>query len=169
MPEAGWAFASVVAAYAVFLALSAVLTVIDVRSHRLPDRIVLPGYVAGVALFAVACLLGAEWGSLLRGLIGMTALWLFYFLMRTLTPDGMGGGDVKLAGVVGLYTAWLGWGALVVGAVAAFLLGGLVGIVLLATRRAGRRTRIPFGPWMLAGAWIGILAGDHLGSVVVGA
>ena len=169
MPEAGWAFAPVVAAYAVFLALSAVLTVIDVRSHRLPDRIVLPGYVSGVALFAIACLLGAEWASLLRGLIGMTALWLFYFTLRALSPDGMGGGDVKLAGVVGLYTAWIGWSSFVVGAVAAFLVGGLAGLVMLVTRHAGRRTRIAFGPWMLAGAWIGILAGEHLGRAHVGA
>ena len=78
----------------------------------------------------------------------------------------MGGGDVKLAGVVGLYLGWIGWGTLAVGAFAAFLLGGLFGIVLLIA--AGRRTAIPFGPWMIAGAWLGILTGEAVGSWYLG-
>ena len=74
----------------------------------------------------------------------------------------MGGGNVKLAGVLGLYLAWLGWGVLAVGALAAFVLGGLFGLALIASRRADRRTAVPFGPWMIAGAWLAILAGDGL-------
>jgi len=74
----------------------------------------------------------------------------------------MGFGDVKLAGVLGGYLAWLGWGELVVGAFAAFLLGGLAGILLMVLRRAGRKSHIPFGPWMLLGALIAILWGGAL-------
>ena len=55
-----------------------------------------------------------------------------------------------------------------VGAFAAFLLGGLFGVALLLSRRASRRTAIPFGPWMLAGAWVGILAGPALGAWYLG-
>jgi leader peptidase (prepilin peptidase)/N-methyltransferase len=90
----------------------------------------------------------------------MALLYGFYLALRLIHVGGMGGGDVKLAGVIGLYLGWLGWGALAVGALAAFLLGGVFGVLLLALRRAGRRSAIPFGPWMLAGAWTGILAGE---------
>jgi leader peptidase (prepilin peptidase)/N-methyltransferase len=68
---------------------------------------------------------------------------------------------VKLAGVLGLFLAWLGWPALVVGTVATFLLGGAFGVLLL-LGGAGRRATVAFGPWMLVGAWIGILAGAGL-------
>jgi leader peptidase (prepilin peptidase) / N-methyltransferase len=70
----------------------------------------------------------------------------------------MGGGDVKLAPLLGFYLGWLGWGAVAVGAFAAFLLGGLVGVVLMATRLAKLKTRIPFGPYMLAGAFLAVFA-----------
>jgi leader peptidase (prepilin peptidase)/N-methyltransferase len=74
----------------------------------------------------------------------------------------MGGGDVKLAGVLGLFLGWLGWPELGVGAIGGFLLGGLFGVILLLTGRARRGTAVPFGPWLLAGAWLGILAGTPL-------
>jgi leader peptidase (prepilin peptidase)/N-methyltransferase len=71
-------------------------------------------------------------------------------------PAGMGYGDVKLAGLLGLYLGWLGWGPVLVGTFTGFLLGGLVGVALLVTRRAGRRTAIPFGPFMLGGAMLAL-------------
>jgi leader peptidase (prepilin peptidase)/N-methyltransferase len=64
--------------------------------------------------------------------------------------------------VLGLFLGWLGWDVLVVGALAAFILGGLFGVALLIFRKAGRKTKVPFGPWMLAGAWVGIIAGHEL-------
>ena len=71
-------------------------------------------------------------------------------------------GDVKLAAVLGLYLGWLGWGVLAVGAFAAFLLGGIFAIALLLIGRARRRTAIPFGPWMIAGTWLGIALGSQI-------
>jgi leader peptidase (prepilin peptidase)/N-methyltransferase len=79
-------------------------------------------------------------------------------------PGGMGFGDVKLAGVLGLFLGFLGWPELVVGTFSAFVLGGLFSIALLLTRRATRKSGIPFGPWMLAGAWCGILFGAPIAS-----
>jgi leader peptidase (prepilin peptidase)/N-methyltransferase len=74
----------------------------------------------------------------------------------------MGFGDVKLAGILGLYLGWMGWGELIVGAFFGFLLGGVVGGVLMATKRANRKSAIPFGPFMLAGALLAILVGGPI-------
>jgi prepilin signal peptidase PulO-like enzyme (type II secretory pathway) len=84
--------------------------------------------------------------------------------MALIYPGGMGFGDVKLAGVLGLFLGWLGWAPLMVGAFSAFVLGGLFSIVLLFTRRANRSSGIPFGPWMVAGAWVGIFFGNAITS-----
>lgn len=149
----------ILVAFLYFAAIGITLTAIDLATHRLPNAIVLPGYVIGPALFALACLLGAEWEALLRALAGMVICFLFYAVIRLIRPDGMGGGDVKLAGVIGLFLGWTGWGALVVGAAAPFFLGGIYGVALLVARRADRSSQIPFGPWMIGGAWIGIVAG----------
>jgi leader peptidase (prepilin peptidase) / N-methyltransferase len=108
--------------------------------------------------------LSGDYPALLRAGIGMAALWLAYLAMALAYPGGMGFGDVKLAGVLGLYLAWVGWGALAVGAFAAFLLGGLFSIGLIIARKAGRKSGIPFGPWMLAGAWVGIFFGESIAS-----
>jgi len=87
---------------------------------------------------------------------------LGYLGLALIAPQGMGLGDVKLAGALGLVLAYLGWGPLAVGAFAAFALGGTFGIGLIVVRRAGRKTGIPFGPWMLAGAWVGAFCGTTL-------
>lgn len=147
------------------VAITVALTAIDLDVHRLPDAIVLPSYPVALALLALASADPggtADQGALLRAGIGAVALFGFYFVLLVAYPAGMGFGDVKLAGVLGLYLGWVGWGALVVGAFAAFLVGGVVGLALIARRRAGRRTQIAFGPWMLAGAWIGLVAGQPL-------
>ena len=149
-------------AFLYLAAISMVLALIDVDTHTLPNRIVLPSYVVGIVLLGAASLLAGDAGALLRAGIGMAALWLAYLGMALAYPGGMGFGDVKLAGVLGLYLGWLGWGPLAVGAFAAFLLGGVFSIWLLAARKAGRKSGIPFGPWMLAGAWVGIFFGESI-------
>lgn len=162
------ATAVVILAYLYFAAITIALALIDLDTHRLPNVIVVPAYAVSLLLFAVACVQGADWSALLRAAIGGAALYAFYFVLRLVRPGGMGGGDVKLAGVVGIYLAWLGWGALVVGAFAAFVFGGIYGLALMAARRAGRKTAIPFGPWMLAGAWAGIFAGEAIARWYIG-
>jgi leader peptidase (prepilin peptidase)/N-methyltransferase len=157
-----WGLSLVIVAYLYLAAISIVLTLIDLDTHRLPNAIVLPSYIVGGVLLALASLLIGDWTALLRSGIGMFALYVFYFVLRMVRPDGMGGGDVKLAGVIGLYLGYAGWGALVVGAFAAFVLGGVYGVALMVMRRAGRKSAIPFGPWMIVGAWVGLLAGEGI-------
>lgn len=153
-----------VVAFLYLTAISIALALIDLDTHRLPNAIVLPSYLVGAVLLGTAAIVGGDPTALLRAAIGAAALFLFYLVLALVRPDGMGFGDVKLAGVLGLFLGYLGWAPLAVGAFAAFLLGGLYGTILLVTHRARRGTGIPFGPWMLAGAWVGILAGPAIGS-----
>ncbi|MGW6004989.1 prepilin peptidase [Oerskovia enterophila] len=139
-------------------AVGSALAVVDVRTHRLPNALVLPSYPVLALLLGGASLLGPDDGAPVRALAGGLVLYGAYFLLA-LAPSGLGFGDVKLAGLLGAYLGWFGWSELVVGASAAFLLGGLAAVVLLATRRAGRRTLIPFGPFMLTGSVLGALWG----------
>jgi len=154
--------AVVLAAFLYLAAVSVALAMIDLDTHTLPNRIVLPAYLVGAVLLACAALLAGEPERLLPALIGAATLFGLYLVMALLYPGGMGLGDVKLAGVLGLYLGWLGWGPLAVGAFSAFLLGGLFSLVLIGTRRANRKSGIPFGPWMLAGAWLGIFGGEAI-------
>jgi len=149
-------------AFLYLAAISVVLAVIDLDVHRLPDRIVLPAYLVGAVLLTAAALLSGDPARLIVAAIGGGAMLVFYGLLFIVYPAGMGLGDVKLAGVLGLFLGFLGWPQLAVGAAAAFVLGGVFAIVLLATGRARRGTGIPFGPWMIVGAWIGIVAGEQI-------
>lgn len=143
-------------AYLYLAAIAVALTMIDIDVRRLPNAIVLPSYLVGAALFAPAVLIDGDWASAARALIAMAALFAAYFALAFAYPGGMGFGDVKLAGLLGLYLGWLGWNSVLVGTFAAFVLGGFVGVALLITRRADRKSAIPFGPYMLAGAFVAL-------------
>lgn len=160
----------VLVAFLYLTAISVALTLIDLDVHRLPNTIVLPSYLVAGALFLAASVVSGDYLPLLRAVIGMAALAAAYFLMAFAYPGGMGLGDVKLAGVLGIFLGWLGWGPLVVGAFAAFLLGGVFSVGLLIARKATRKSGIPFGPWMLLGAGVGtffgeVIAGGYLALV----
>jgi len=143
-------------------AISIALAAIDLDVRRLPNAIVLPAYPVGGLLLSLAAVLAGEVERLLVAAVGMVASLLFYGVLWFAKPGGMGLGDVKLAGVLGMYLGYFGWAGLAVGVAAAFLLGGAFGIALMLLGRAGRKTTVPFGPWMLLGAWIGIAAGGPL-------
>jgi leader peptidase (prepilin peptidase)/N-methyltransferase len=145
-----------------FVAISIALTAIDLDTHRLPDAIVLPAYPVLAALLAAAAIAAGDLESAARAAAGAGILFAVYLGLALISPRGMGMGDVKLAGVIGLMLGWFGWAALAVGALAAFILGGLAGVALIVARRASRNTGIPFGPWMLGGAWVGILLGQPI-------
>jgi leader peptidase (prepilin peptidase)/N-methyltransferase len=143
-------------------AIAAALTLIDLDVRRLPNAIVLPSYGVALALLLVPAVADGDWSSYVRALLGMAALFGGYFALAFIYPAGMGFGDVKLAGVLGIYLGWLGWGELVTGGFLGFLLGGVVGGGLVLLRRANRKSAIPFGPFMLAGALIAVFVGDAL-------
>jgi leader peptidase (prepilin peptidase) / N-methyltransferase len=149
-------------AFLYLAAVSIALGAIDLDTFRLPFWIVVPSWWAGGVLLGGAALLLGHPAAVVRMLLGGLALWGFYRLLHLVYPAGMGYGDVRLAGLIGLYLAWVDWGALVVGAFAGVLVGGLGGVGVLIARRTGLKTQIPFGPYMLVGTWIGLFWGQAL-------
>lgn len=134
------------------------LSVIDVVLQRLPDPLTLASYGVGATLLGVAALCSDEGGQrFVHALVGLAALWALFAVQWLGAPGAIGLGDVKLAGVLGLYLGWLGLRSWIVGVVAMFVLGALIAIALVATRRADRKTSIPFGPFMIAGTMIAVM------------
>jgi leader peptidase (prepilin peptidase)/N-methyltransferase len=156
------AAASIIAlvAYLYLAAVSIALLLIDLDTFTLPNRIVLPSLVVIVVLLSASSILVSNYAALVTAVIGGAALFVAYLLMAVLYRGGMGFGDVKLAPTLGFALGWLSWGVLAVGAFAPFVLGGVFSIALIVLKRAGRKSRIPFGPWMLVGAWVGISLGN---------
>jgi len=153
----------VLVAYLYLAAIGLALALIDLDHKRLPDVLTLPSYPVTIALLGTAALADHRGHTpFVRALLAGLALYAFYEVIAFIQPRGMGGGDVKLSGVLGLYLGWLGWGELVTGAFAAFVVGGLVSIGLVIFGGAGRKTKVPFGPFMLIGTLVGIYAGHDL-------
>lgn len=139
-------------------AAGGLLGFIDVEVKRLPDRFTLPSYGLAAALLAAAAPFTDD--GLRRfeyALIGMAALFALYFLQAFVVPSGIGMGDVKLSGVLGLCLGWFGLDAWVLGLLATYLLGGLAAVAIMIVRRT-RKGEFPFGPYMLAGALAAVLA-----------
>ena len=151
----GWSWE--LPAYLYLAAIAVALAAIDIDLMRLPDKIVLPSYAVAPLLLLPAAIAQHSWDAAIRGLIAAAVLYAGYWILAVL-PKGMGGGDVKLAPLLGLYLGWLGWSSVAIGAFAGFLLGGLAGVLLMAARAATGKTRIPFGPYMLAGAFLAVFA-----------
>ena len=154
-----------VLAAACWLAVCAVpLAFTDLAVSRLPNPLTAAAYAGTGVLLLVAAAAGpgaggpgASWSVLLRAVLGGLALTGFYLLLIIISPSGMSLGDVKLAGSLGTLLAWFGWRVLIAGGAAGFLLGGVAGAVLLASRRADRKQLIPFGPFMIVGAVLAVL------------
>ena len=146
-------------AYLTFAAVAIALALIDLDVHRLPDAIVLPSYPVLAVLLAI----GGDGHALLRAVEGGAILAVFFFVVWYVAPGGMGFGDVKLSGLVGAMTAYLTWGTFLVGAFLGFLLGAVAGVLLMVGGKAGRKTAVPFGPFMVLGAWSAILGAGSLG------
>lgn len=152
----------VLPAYLYLAAVCLALSLIDIDTRRLPDRLTLPSYAVFVLLLSVGVVASAPPGALVRALLGGLAMFGLYFALWFAYPSGMGFGDVKLAGLLGVATAWVGWGAWAVGVFFGFLYGGAFGIVLLLARGASRKTKVPYGPFLVAGGFTGVLAGGQL-------
>jgi len=148
----------VLPAYLFLAAGGVLLGVIDLQHQRLPNVIVAPFAVGSVLLLTLAAFGSGAWESLVRAVVGGVALFVVYLILALISPTSLGMGDVKLAGVLGLFLGYLSWPTLVYGATGAFVISALIGIAILVTRRGNRRTQLPFGPSMLLAALVAIVA-----------
>ena len=148
-------------AYLYFGAVTIALALIDLDVHRLPNAIVVPSYLVVGALLTTSAILTSAWSPLIMAGIGFASLGGLYLVLATVRPGAMGLGDVKAAALAGAMLGWLGVEELLVGAFAGIILGGLFAVGLLLAGH-GRRSAIAFGPWLLGGAWVGILAGEPI-------
>jgi leader peptidase (prepilin peptidase)/N-methyltransferase len=154
-------------AYLYLVAVGVALSLIDLDCHRLPDAIVLPSYaVLGLCLLAASAW-QHDWWALVRALAGGVALFLLYFALAFAYPAGMGFGDVKLAGLLGGVLGFISLPTLLVGAFAAFLLGGLAGGVVILSGRGSGKTALPFGPFMVGGTLLALFAAEPIADLYV--
>ncbi len=159
---------SAIPAYLYFAAAGIALALIDLDVRRLPNVIVLPSYpVIAVLLFGSAWW-QHDWWSLARAGIGAAALFALYAVISFIQPGGMGLGDVKLSGVVGAVLGYLSWSALVIGGFLGFLLGAVAGVALIVAGRGGRKTAVPFGPFMIAGALLALFVAAPIAALDTG-
>jgi leader peptidase (prepilin peptidase) / N-methyltransferase len=148
-----------VLAAACWLAACAVpLACTDFAVQRLPDPLTGAAYAGTVVLLLLAAAVGGPWPVLFRALLGGLALAGFYLLLILISPSGMSLGDVKLAASLGTLLAWFSWRLLIAGGFAGLCLGALAAGALLASRRVSRKHLIPFGPFMIAGAVLAVIA-----------
>ena len=144
-------------------AAGVVLGAVDLASHRLPDRVTYPAAAVCLGALTVDAAVVGTWHALVRALLAAVVSGAVAALAWLLVPAGLGLGDVKLLALLGLVLGWVGWGVLLAGIFLGLVAGSLVSVVLLATRRAGWRTALPFGPPLLTGAALALALQGALG------
>jgi len=149
-------------AFLVFLWTMILLTVTDVDTKLIPNRILGPSTGIGIGLLLVGYVLDRTSGSLVDAAIGAAAYFGVMFLLALAVKGGLGFGDVKLAFLIGFFTGYLGLGHVAVAGIGSFLIGGTVSALLLITRTRSRRDAIPFGPFMTIAATATIFFGSEI-------
>lgn len=151
-----------VPAYLVFLWVMIVLTVTDLDTKLIPNRILWPGTVITVVLLIAGHFFEPSGGSLVDAAIGGAAYFAVMFVLAFIVRGGLGFGDVKLAFIIGVSAGYLSLGYVLVAGIGSFLIGGTVAAFLLITRRQGRKDAIPFGPFMTTAAVIALFFGRNI-------
>lgn len=155
----GW---SAALSFLLYLApVGVALAVIDWRTRLLPTKVIAPTYAVVAILAAVSAWSESDLDALLTAGLGWLVAGGTFFLLWFIYPRGMGYGDVRLSGVLGIALGYLGWSELLVGVYAGFIFGGLGG-GLLSLLRVVDRKAYPFGPFMLVGAVVGVLFGPYV-------
>lgn len=146
-------------AFCVFFAALLAITVIDLDHFIIPNRVIYPTLFITAPLLLAAAALEGDWRPAEHAAIGGVAGFVAFFIVHLVSPRGMGFGDVRLAGVIGMMLGWLGLGFVALALFLSFLFASVIGIGLMVTRLRSRKDAVPFGPFMAAGALIAALWG----------
>jgi leader peptidase (prepilin peptidase) / N-methyltransferase len=149
-------------AYLVLFAGLLALSCIDIERLILPKRIVYPLLVAVTVLLLMAAAATHAWHDYLFALACAAGWFVVFFVMHALSPRLLGFGDVRLGPVLGMALGWLGVGYVLLGFFAANLVGAVIGLALIATKRVGRHDRIPYGVFLALGCVVAVFAGSQL-------
>jgi leader peptidase (prepilin peptidase)/N-methyltransferase len=153
------------AAYCVLFGGLVAISVADLRVRLVPRVILYPTLGLTSLAFVASAAVAGDWHPLLDALIGGGAAFSVFFAIWFVVPQGMGFGDVRLAGVIGLGLGWLGFRQVFLGFLAAFVVGALIGLVLMVVKGTGRKTALPFGPALAVGCVVGVLWGGTLANL----
>lgn len=156
--DRAWLVPAVLALAAVGLALSA----IDLRWRRLPDALVLPAYPVVLALVAGGAVVDGSWRDVVRAVIGGGVLFGLFLVLALVSRGGLGLGDVKLAGVLGIVAGAVSGQAVVLSVVLPFVAVAVVSLGIVLHRRGRGNASVPFGPFMVAGTLVSVLAGPQV-------
>ena len=152
-------------AFCVFFASLLAISVIDLDHYIIPNRVIYPTLAVTIPLLVVAAAADGSWDHLRNAAIGGVAGFAVLLAIHVAVPRGMGFGDVRLAGVIGMMLGWLGLRYLFLGLFLAFLLSSVIGVALIAARLRSRKDAVPFGPFMALGAVLAVLWGRAILSV----
>ncbi len=153
---------AVLPSFLVFFAALLAVSVIDLEHFIVPKKVVYPALLVSVPVLVLSAAVGDDWASLRDAAVGGLLGWGALFLVHLVSPEGMGFGDVRLAGLIGVHLGWLSVGHVLVGLFLAFLAAATVGIALIVARLRTRKDRVPFGPFLALGAVAGVLVGTPI-------
>lgn len=142
--------------YSVLAALGVALSLIDIIEQRLPSVLVYSGVALIGALLATSTLLESRWTDFVRALIGLVVLAGFYLILALASEGGLGAGDVKLGGLLGLTLAWSSWSTIITATFLGWCLAALTWLPLRKALRGLPRSPLPIGPFLLLGALLTI-------------
>jgi leader peptidase (prepilin peptidase)/N-methyltransferase len=154
--------AAVLPAYCLFFAVLVTVAAVDVEQRTIPNRVLRPAVILTIVLLGGAAIVDGAGRSALGAVVGGALAFVALLIVHLVQPRGLGFGDVRLAGFIGLYLGWLGLADVAVGLVLGFALATVAGVVLVATRRSGFGARLPFAPFLGAGAVLAVLWGGPL-------
>lgn len=155
---ADWALPAFLVVVAGLVAISAV----DLERFIVPNRILYPTLFVAAPLLLVAAAVDGDWSSARTAAIGGALGFVLLLAIHLVSPRGMGFGDVRLAGLIGMMLGWLSVGHVLVGLFLGFATASLVGVGLILGGRRGRKDKVPFGPFLAAGAVLAVLFGGPI-------
>ena len=144
------------------------LSVIDIDTHRLPNALLYPCVAVSIVLLAGAGLIEGDPRSLAEGAAGGALAFTIMFVVWFVARGGLGYGDVRLSGYLGLHLGYLTLGHVPLGLFVGFFAGAVGGAVLMVVKGRGRKHRVAFGPYLAGGALVAVIWGQPLIDLYLG-